>query len=153
VPSVYFGVKSEKQMTTRKDVDSAVVGLVGLIRSTEDPQEAYWSVQQYGGAVDESYIKANRAGVLLFAADLLEAGIGTVEPRGKANHVLNTVDQSGEVGLDYIELVEKNGNSPTANKEPRTVWGMIALVLWVAVILFVLACLIVGFMTIVMRLW
>ena len=124
-----------------------------MIRKTEDHATAYWSIQQYGGDIDESFVKANRAGVLLFAADLLEAGIETPDQHGRATRGLNTIDQDGEIRLDHVELVQHDASQPPEEPKIRRLWKALAAGLWIALIVFILLCLVVGFKTIVTNNW
>jgi hypothetical protein len=135
-------------MTAPKDVDAAVRDLVDLIRSTEDPKEAYWSIQQYGGHQDESCIEANRAGVRLFAAELLEAGLLPVDRNARAVHTIGSIEQSGEICLDHVALVDKRIPIDELQKSDKVTGGLIAMGC-IAVGLFLVVCVVVGFITIV----
>ena len=134
-------------MATRHDVDTAVYDLVALIRKTEDHKKAYWAILRYGGGMDESFVKANRAGALLFAADLLEAAVESPDKDGHAS--LDTVEQDGEVGLDYLELVTDNPKpAPEEGFKSKVIGASIVLVL-----LFLLLCVVIGFKNIVTGQW
>ncbi|WP_375418995.1 UPF0175 family protein [uncultured Hymenobacter sp.] len=85
--------------------------LADRIRNVQSQQDAIFEINQYGGGPDESYIRANKDGILLLAAEFLVASAHFEE-------VLNSDTKSGisiscdwasdgTVGLNYIE--------PTAN--------------------------------------
>jgi len=57
--------------------DEDIKKLIDDLRSQKNYDEAYIGFFQYGGGPDESYIKANRQGLELHAAELLEAALET----------------------------------------------------------------------------
>lgn len=80
-------------------------------------EKASFGFYRYGGANDESYIKANRKGLELFAAELLKTGIKAEQLEFKEHLVekidLDTdwTDDNGEYYFNYIELTNKDKES------------------------------------------
>lgn len=73
-----------------------------------------FGISQYGGGPDESFIKANKEGLVLFALELLKAGIN-YEPKlfGQEKQVIvnfdyddEWIDENSDTFIHYIELIE-----------------------------------------------
>lgn len=73
-----------------------------------------FGISQYGGGPDESFIKANKEGLVLFALELLKAGINS-EPKlfGQEKQVIvnfdyddEWIDENSDTFIHYIELIE-----------------------------------------------
>lgn len=97
-------------------MDKELRDFVDYLKSKNDREKAYFGIFQYGGGPDESFIKANKEGVLQFVQDLLEA-YSTIEEKrnnvGKADNATSTlnyeedwVDGDSSVLLQYLELTQ-----------------------------------------------
>lgn len=47
--------------------------IIDTLEKNQSTEDAYFGIFQYGGAPDESYIKANKEGLELFSLELLKA--------------------------------------------------------------------------------
>ena len=90
--------------------NSEIQEFISSIHQRNSIDQAYIGFFQYGGGPDESFIKANRQGLELYAAQLLSAGIeidkrlfekGTVETFGVNSDI---VSDETEIDIHYIEL-------------------------------------------------
>ncbi len=99
--------------------------LIHKLDSQSSKDIALFEINQYGGGLDESFIKANKEGLQLFALELLKASLKAEEVaraiEGKVIHFENEEFlANGDVGIHYIEpTLEKRRNigSNTLPKE------------------------------------
>ena len=104
-------------MTTQELQD-----LISKLESEVSKETALFEIYQYGGGPEESFVKANREGLQLFALELLKASL-KVEETIK-DPVKNTIHieyeemlENGDIGIHYIEpTLEKR--QIAANKPP-----------------------------------
>ncbi|MFZ6051534.1 hypothetical protein [Halocola ammonii] len=86
--------------------------------------EAYFGFYQYGGAPDESCIKANRKGLELFAAEILKAATESYNrkfDKGKAETTgldLDWIDENSDFFFDHVELTNKD-KQPGSKSFPK----------------------------------
>ncbi|GAB4023451.1 hypothetical protein [Spirosoma koreense] len=91
------------------------------IQANTDPEKAYINFFMYGGGVDESAIRANKDGLLLFAQRLIQAAneIDKVV-EGKtvsiSDEYAEWIDSESEICFHYVEKVSGYTNSD----EPET---------------------------------
>lgn len=82
--------------------------------------QGIFGIYQYGGAADESYIRANKAGLEIVALELLKASkeaenilVNGGENSIITNHREDWFDENSTTQLDYIELIaHKQKNKP-----------------------------------------
>lgn len=82
--------------------------IVTRLKATNTKEDAYFGIFSYGGGPDESFIKANRQGLELFAAEILEASMltGEIVNDGQKNlHPLRYDEEwiDGETIVQYVE--------------------------------------------------
>ena len=57
--------------------EARIEAIIGELESVASKEKGYFSMWQYGGGPDESFIKANRDGLRLYAIELLKASLET----------------------------------------------------------------------------
>ena len=83
--------------------------LENLIKTRESEfsgENALFDIRQYGSGWDESYIKANKDGLLLFAVALLKASQQLETMAGQQKIIplaLDPILENGEIDLHYVE--------------------------------------------------
>ena len=105
--------------------DKDIGKLIDELRNQRNYDEAYIGFFQYGGGPDESYIKANRQGLELHAAELLAAALETKTEFKTGKQKTFGLDQDllvhdSEFGFDYVELIKEKRNDinpSSVNKE------------------------------------
>ncbi|TAJ12589.1 hypothetical protein DMA11_12325 [Marinilabiliaceae bacterium JC017] len=86
--------------------------IINLLETGNSKDDAYFGIFEYGGGSDESYIKANKQGLELFAADLLKASRDSEEIVLDNERDIYSLDY-GEEWIDdesgtfiqYVELI------------------------------------------------
>lgn len=128
--------------------------IITKLESENLEKDAYFGIFMYGGDSDESYIKANKQGLELFAANLLKAS-------NEVNELLSSneeevydldfdwIDENSETIIQYIEPTLESG--PTNNSETyQETWkDKIQKMGCIAVLVLVLASIIIGLATII----
>jgi len=107
--------------------DKEIAGLINKLRSEKKYNDAYIGFFQYGGGPDESYIKANRQGLELYAADLLAAALETETEFEAGKEKIYELDQDlmdshSVVRLDYIELKKEKLSEIKPDPEYKETW-------------------------------
>lgn len=107
--------------------DGEIGKLINELRSKKNYDEAYIGFFQYGGEPDESYIKANRQGLELHAAELLAAALETkieFESGKEKTFGLDKgiFDEESDFGFDYVELKKEKGNDIKPHSEYKETW-------------------------------
>ena len=81
-------------------------------------EKALFGILQYGGGPDESFIKANKEGLELFALELLKSASETenilADKERKSipfNYVENYIDEESNTFIDFIEPIDEKQNS------------------------------------------
>lgn len=82
--------------------------IVARLKATNTKDDAYFGIFRYGGGPDESFIKANRQGLELFAAEVLEASMFAeeiVNDHKKNIHSFSYDEEwiDGETLVQYVE--------------------------------------------------
>lgn len=82
-------------------------------------KDGIFGIYQYGGGPDESYIRANKAGVQLYAIELLKVTIvieetllNSTENTISLNIDENWMDMDSTIFIDYIEAIDKQAVFP-----------------------------------------
>ncbi len=133
--------------------DKKIAELIDQLRSEKTYDEAYIGFFQFGGGPDESFIKANRQGLELYAADLLAAALETETEFGSEkektyglDHVLLADDS--EFGFSYVELKKEKRNEIKPLSEYKETWKEKAFKIGcIAIGIVLIAFLIIGFIT------
>ncbi|PHR93978.1 MAG: hypothetical protein COA80_12945 [Leeuwenhoekiella sp.] len=107
--------------------DKKIGKLINELRSQKNYDEAYIGYFQYGGGPDESCIKANRQGLELHAAELLEAALesekefetGKIKTFGLDEGI---PDEESDFFFDYVELTKQVRNKIKQNSEYKETW-------------------------------
>ena len=119
-------------------------------------EEAVFGIYQYGGGSDESYIKANKAGLQLLATELIYASLkcdAVIKDKEKNTIPLDYhaewVEEESDTLLQYIEPIDGTRKKPIAStkksdwKDEAFKYGCIIGFLIIG------ACIVTGFVTIV----
>ena len=107
--------------------DEDIKKLIDDLRSQKNYDEAYIGFFQYGGGPDESYIKANRQGLELHAAELLEAALETEKEFEIGKEKTFGLDEGisdpeSDYDFDYVELKKENRNEIKPYSEYKETW-------------------------------
>ncbi|WP_310377924.1 hypothetical protein [Flavobacterium sp.] len=108
-------------------------------------QKAIFGVFQYGGGSDESFVRANKEGLELFALELLKSAKHT---EAKLNNTEKTIipleynedwiDENSDTFIEYIELIayKQNNNYITtiSNKLMSFGFGLLSIILVISVL-------------------
>lgn len=92
--------------------DDELKAVVEKLNNSNQKDEAVFGVFQYGGGPDESFIKANKSGLQIFAAEILKASLESksiIEDKEKSiiplDYNSDWVDENSDVFLQYIEPI------------------------------------------------
>ncbi|MDA9057479.1 hypothetical protein N9K49_06515 [Flavobacteriaceae bacterium] len=107
--------------------DKEIGKIINKLRTEKNYDEAYIGFFQYGGGPDESYIKANRQGLELHAAELLAAALETETEfeTGKQKTFgldQDLLDDNSEFGFNYVELKKEIRNEIKPYSEYKETW-------------------------------
>lgn len=108
--------------------DKEIGKLIEELRSQAKYDEAYIGYFQYGDGFDESFIRANRQGLELYAAEILQAVLETEKEFDKETKFkifgLNPkiLDEESDFFFDYIELVKEKRNEIKLNYQYKETW-------------------------------
>ncbi len=108
--------------------DEALIKIITELENRNEKEKAYFGFYQYGGAPDESCIKANRIGIELFAAELLKAGIASENLKFSKNRVerielsSDWIDVDGGFFFDHIEITDKIKLADESFPEYKETW-------------------------------
>lgn len=98
--------------------ESELDKIIESLESSNSKKEAYMSLSQYGGGMDECFAKANKQGLELFASQLLKASKDfkhVVEDPEKRVIPMNYEEEwleNSDVFIQYIEPVNRLGAVP-----------------------------------------
>jgi hypothetical protein len=90
--------------------------IIDQLESGNSKDEAYFGIFQYGGGPDESFVKANKQGLELFAADILKASRDADEIVGDKEKNIIPLEYEEEWldGDTFVQYVE-----PTLEKRKK----------------------------------
>lgn len=85
--------------------------IIELLENSNSKEEAYFSIQEYGGGPNESFIKANKDGLELYAAQLLKASLNSDEIINDEIKNLIPLEYEegwieGETFIHYVEPID-----------------------------------------------
>ena len=133
--------------------DKEIGELINELRSKKNYHEAYIGFFQYGGGPDESFIKANRQGLELHAAELLAAALETeteFEIGKEKTYGLDQdlLDDDSEFGFSYVELKKEKRNDIKPYSVYKETWKDKAFKIGcIAIGILLVVLLIIGFIT------
>ncbi|NLT49611.1 MAG: hypothetical protein GXX85_01685 [Ignavibacteria bacterium] len=88
--------------------------IIDQIEDKSKSKDTTFGIFVYGGGEDESYIKANKQGLELFAVNLLKAACEIDEKSGLSENLkipldyeADWIDKESSIFLQYVELSEK----------------------------------------------
>ncbi len=107
--------------------DKEIGKLINELRSQKNYDEAYIGYFQYGGGPFESCMKANRQGLELHAAELLEAALETEKEFEKGKIKTFGLDQGitneeSDFFFDYVELKKEARNEIKPDSVYKETW-------------------------------
>jgi hypothetical protein len=116
--------------------------------------DAIFGIYQHGGS-DESYIKANKAGLQIFATELLYASLkcdSIIKDKEKnvipLDYEAEWVAEDGETFLQYIEPLQGTREKPILKPAKSQIKNDIYKYGCIMGLLFIVACIMTGFVTI-----
>ncbi|HHC80147.1 MAG TPA: hypothetical protein ENK46_09715 [Flavobacteriia bacterium] len=133
--------------------DLEIIKLIEELRNRNNSDDAYIGFYQYGGGPDESYIKANREGLEIHAAELLEASLETKTEFEKGKEKIfgldnELYDKESDYGFDYVELKKEKRNEIKPYSEYKETWkDKVFKVGCVGIGIILIGLIIVGFIT------
>lgn len=133
--------------------DKEIGELINELRSKKNYDEAYIGYFQYGGGPDESFIKANREGLELHAAELLAAALETETEfeNGKQKTFgfdEGISDDESDFFFNYVELIKEKRNDIKPYAEYKKTWKDRAFEIGcVSIIILLVSLIIIGFIT------
>jgi hypothetical protein len=91
--------------------DDEIRKFINDLRDKQKFDEAYIGFFQFGGGSEESFIKANRQGLEMHAAELLEAAVTKYNDKSKSYGLDEGIqDIEGDFSFQYVDLkVGKRG--------------------------------------------
>lgn len=108
--------------------DKELEEIINELEKRSEKEEAYFGFYHYGGGPYESYIKANRKGLELFATELLKTAIESENREIKENIVetielnISWMDENSEFFFDHIELTTKEKETNQQYFEHKETW-------------------------------
>lgn len=133
--------------------DKEIAELISQLRDEKKYDEAYIGFFQYGGGPDESFIRANRQGLELLAAELLAAALETetgFEAGKEKTYGLDQdlINDESEYGFSYVELKKGSRNDIKPYSEYEETWKDKAFKIGCfAIGILIVVLLIIGFIT------
>lgn len=122
----------------------------------KNKEDAIFGIHQYGGGSDESCIKANKAGLQMFASEILYASLQCDEIiKDEKKNIIpldyeaSWISEEGETFLQYVEPLAGTRTKPIPQPEQSQIKNDIFKYGCIIGLLFILACIIVGFVTII----
>lgn len=136
--------------------EEEIKDFIKKLKADSDEAAGYFGIFQYGGGSDESFIKANKEGLKLFAAEILEA-ITEVDntlndPVKKLipiNHDSAWTDENSDTAIHYIEPIVKVHPQGAYTGEPETLKDKAIKYGCIAVLIFLVFALITGMVTVI----
>ncbi|MFT3950017.1 MAG: hypothetical protein QM763_23830 [Agriterribacter sp.] len=118
-------------------------------------QEAVFGIFNYGAGSGESFIKANKEGLRLFAAELLKSAkkVEEVLPPDENNIIPfdyngDWIDENSATFIQYVQPVSGKQFTAPQQKAAIAVSNRLVLYAWIIGIIILLAAIVVGFITI-----
>jgi hypothetical protein len=101
--------------------------LISKLESEVSKDTALFEIYQYGGGPDESFVKANKEGLQLFATELLRASLKveeTIDDSSKNTiHIEHeSMMENGDIGIHYIEPTLEKRQTALKIKSEKDTW-------------------------------
>jgi hypothetical protein len=119
--------------------------------------EAYFGIRQYGGGSEESFIYANKSGLLRYSISLLEGYLQVDEVLKSSDSTIihmpegvDWIDIYGDTFVDYIKPTNKKKNELVENNDETKTWkDKLIAYLFVGIMLGFICLTIIGFFTVI----
>ena len=148
---MHLGKQEEIEIMRKETIKDIIVKLkeIGIAKN------AYFGFFQYGGGIYESCIKANKEGLLLYAACLLEASL-EIDNRDFTEDKIQTyglspefVSENTDFDFHYVELMNKPKLEIETTPEHKETWkDKLTGYIFGAILIFMLISVIIGIGTI-----
>ncbi|MEA5404461.1 hypothetical protein VB776_16130 [Arcicella sp. DC2W] len=129
--------------------------IINKFDETELNKQAIWGIFQYGGGSDESFIKANKEGLELFALELLKASIESNKIiEDKKDKVIpldyygDWIYEDADTYLQYIELIDEKQTSKPKVEYKTTLSDKLMPYIFIAILIILVVAIFVGLGTI-----
>ncbi|MEA5137968.1 hypothetical protein [Arcicella rigui] len=135
--------------------DEELQNIINSFDETTLKEQAIWGIFQYGGGSDESFIKANKEGLTLFALELLKASLESKKIKENPNEKFIHIDcdenwnlKDAETYLQYIEIIDEKQHSNTFIEANYSMFDNVMMYLLMIIGFILLVALWMGFETI-----
>ena len=130
--------------------DDEIRKFINDLRDKQKFDEAYIGFFQFGGGSEESFIKANRQGLEMHAAELLEAAVTKYNDKSKSYGLDEGIqDIEGDFSFQYVDLKEGKRGEIKPSPDYKETWtDKVFLICCIAVILIFLSIGVIGLITI-----
>lgn len=118
--------------------------------------QGIFGIYQYGGAADESYIRANKAGLELVALELLKASkeAENIQVNGGENSILTDhedwFDEYSTTHFQYIELITHKQKNKPKEVPKESLANSFYIFCFFLIFILLLAAIFIGLSTIIM---
>ena len=121
--------------------DDEIRKFINDLRDKQKFDEAYIGFFQFGGGSEESFIKANRQGLEMHAAELLEAAVTKYNDKSKSYGLDEGIqDIEGDFSFQYVDLKEGKRGEIKPSPDYKETWtDKVFLIGCIAVILIFLS--------------
>ncbi|MEM5565739.1 hypothetical protein WNY78_11520 [Psychroserpens sp. AS72] len=126
------------------------------LKESNSEATAYFGFFQYGVGRDESNIKANKEGLRLYAANLLEVSLEIDEREFKENKKEfftipeEWLSKNSEFCFEYVELFQQSKTKIEPDIEYKETWkDLLVKYIFIGVLIFILMSILVGAITII----
>ena len=134
---------------TNKELDE----VIAKIEHSNSSNDAYFSIEQYGGGIDECSAKANKPGLELYALQFLKASRGFEEIINDETKNIYPLDdlnnwmEDGEIFIDYIEFTNNNKEVITKENYKETFFEKLIPAFFIAIAILIISLIIIGIIT------
>ena len=132
-----------------------LTNIVHRLKSSTINDDAYFGFFEYGDGPDESFIKANKDGLIRFATELLEANLAasTEEYVSEEKEFFSLENdwfsENSEFHFSYIELMQKSNAEIEPSIEYQETWkDQLIKFFLIGIFIFILISILVGAFTI-----
>lgn len=123
--------------------------IIDLFDEEELKRQGIFGISQYGGGSDESFIRANKEGLELFALELLKAARDTEATLADSEKKIipfdydeNWIDENSDTFIQYVEPIADKQKIKPKDEHKTTIadklmpygCGLVAIVLFVSII-------------------
>ena len=120
-------LSSVKTTSSLDPLDNDIKDLVEKIKNAASKEEAIFIIQRYGSGWDKSFITANEDGLLLFAAEIMEAYLEKDGIQKRNKNMIgvkgpNELFNNGDTKIHYIEYTDEKRKTFDANAPRIARW-------------------------------